>query len=365
MSLFFDIRADHSPEKVVDMFGSFLSRSEKAKALGCEELREGILVSASRLDDDIVSVELPGVSGFGWFTIPSELTNKVSGQSDAEAKELNEPRIAKTADKPDSLSRTSPSSAGHVLVNTPSRLAIPTGMGIAATDPAGSGALICPDEEHLAALADNAVDTTGNKESVSQWEEFKRFGCSYVPPGTAMISQGANERGSLAIVTAKLPDGTLIHGVTFPNMFTKNSVQGTESPGEQFTEATGAQKLATAELPVPQRTQSQENASAEEPDGGPFIPGTNGVGYPNCIYCPDPQYTPEIRASGINGTVALKIVVTTDGHATDIQVVKTLRHGLDELAIETVKKWRFRAALGPDGIPVSTIVPVEITFRLN
>ena len=224
-------------------------------------------------------------------------------------------------------------------------------QSIAATDSSGSGALICPDENRLAALADNAVDASGNHKSESQWEEFKRFGCSYVPPGTEMISQGANEHGSLAIVSAKLPDGTLIHGVTFPTMFTKNPVQREESLGERSAEAKGPQQSATDEMPEPQRTRAQENAVAEETDGGPFIPGTNGVGYPSCIYCPDPQYTAENRASGINGTVTLKIFVSTDGHATDIQTVKSLGHGLDELAVETIKKWRFKAALGPTGMP--------------
>ncbi len=365
LALLSDIRADHSPEKVIDMFGSFLSRSDKAKALGCEELQEGILVSASPFDDGIVSVGLPGGLGSGWFTIASELTNKVPGQSDAERQELTAPHIAKAADQPLSPASTSPSSAGHLLVNMPSLVPIPKGAGIAATDSSGSGALICPDENRLAAVADYAVDTPREQKLVNKWEEYTRFGCSYVPPGTEMISQGANEHGSLAVVTAKMPDGTRIHGVTFPSMFIKNLVHREESLGQRPAEAKGAEQLATDEFREPQRTQAQENGIAEESNVGPFVPGTNGVGYPSCIYCPDPQFTAENRASGISGIVTLKIVAETDGHATDIQVVKSLGHGLDELAVETVKKWRFEAALGPTGIPVPTIVPVEITFRLN
>ena len=39
MSLLTDIRANHSPENVVDMFGSVFTRSEKATSLGCREFR--------------------------------------------------------------------------------------------------------------------------------------------------------------------------------------------------------------------------------------------------------------------------------------------------------------------------------------
>jgi hypothetical protein len=229
MSLLFDIRTDHSPEEVADMFNSILSRSEKAKSLGCEELREGIHVSARPLQEDFVSVGIPGVTGSRWFTIVNELTNKVPGQSDAEKQELAEPQIAKAPDDSAVPPSTSPSSAGHLLVNMPSRVPIPEGDGIAATDSSGSGAFICPDEDRLAALSDNALDTSRKQNAVDEREEYERFGCSYVPPGTEMISEGANEHGSLAIVSAKLPDGTTIHGVTFPNMFIKRQAQREES----------------------------------------------------------------------------------------------------------------------------------------
>jgi hypothetical protein len=229
ISLLSDIRADHSPEKVADMFGSILSRSEKAKSLGCEELRQGIPVSASPLQENIVSVGLPGSTGSRWFTIASELTNKGPGQSDAERQELAEPHAARATDESAPLPSGSPSSAGHLFVNMPSRVRIPEGEGIAATDSSGSGAFICPDEDHLAALSDNTLDTSRKQNAVNESEDYKRFGCSYVPPGTKMFSQGANEHGSLALVSATLPDGTTINGVTFPTMFIKIPVQRDES----------------------------------------------------------------------------------------------------------------------------------------
>ena len=98
--------------------------------------------------------------------------------------------------------------------------------------------------------------------------------------------------------------------------------------------------------------------------GGAYRPGTNGVGYPTCVYCPDPKYSEEARKAKYQGTVVLQVVITPDGRATEIQVVKGPGLGLEEKAVEAVKLWRFKPAMGPGGKPVPVVVPLEITFRL-
>jgi protein TonB len=45
-------------------------------------------------------------------------------------------------------------------------------------------------------------------------------------------------------------------------------------------------------------------------------------------------------------------------------VVKGPGLGLEEKAVEAVKQWRFKPALGPSGKPVAVVVPIEVTFRL-
>jgi TonB family protein len=60
----------------------------------------------------------------------------------------------------------------------------------------------------------------------------------------------------------------------------------------------------------------------------------------------------------------LQAVITADGRATEIQVVKGPGLGLEEKAIEAAKLWRFKPAPGPNGKPVPVIVELEITFRL-
>jgi TonB family protein len=93
-------------------------------------------------------------------------------------------------------------------------------------------------------------------------------------------------------------------------------------------------------------------------------PIIGGVSYPHCVYCPDPKYTTEARDAHLEGTVHLQAIIGKDGTATDIKVVKGLGLGLDKQAVNAVQRWRFKPALGPNGDPVATIVPIEINFRL-
>jgi TonB family protein len=95
--------------------------------------------------------------------------------------------------------------------------------------------------------------------------------------------------------------------------------------------------------------------------------GVNGVGIPACVYCPTPQYTDKARAAKLSGSVVLQALVTVDGRAENISIVKghELGLGLDESAIHTVAEWRFKPAMGPDGKPVAVTVPLEVTFRIK
>jgi TonB family protein len=88
-----------------------------------------------------------------------------------------------------------------------------------------------------------------------------------------------------------------------------------------------------------------------------------GVSAPKEIYAPEPEYSEEARKVKHMGTVVLQLVVGSDGNPRDIRVVRTLGLGLDEKAIEAVKKWRFEPAK-KDGKPVAALVSVEVDFHL-
>src|SRR6266481_2103683 len=98
----------------------------------------------------------------------------------------------------------------------------------------------------------------------------------------------------------------------------------------------------------------------EEP--GVFKSGL-GAGVPRCTSCPSPDFSDAARAAKFQGTVLLSIVVTPEGKATSIYVLKGAPFGLTTKAIKAVQDWRFEPAL-KEGNPVPVRVPVETTFRL-
>jgi protein TonB len=70
--------------------------------------------------------------------------------------------------------------------------------------------------------------------------------------------------------------------------------------------------------------------------------------------------------AGIEGSVQLAAVVGDDGKVGDVQVTRSLDtvYGLDEAAVECVKRWLFRPGT-KDGKPVPVQVDIEITFTLR
>lgn len=98
---------------------------------------------------------------------------------------------------------------------------------------------------------------------------------------------------------------------------------------------------------------------------GAYIVGVGGIGIPKCIACPNPSYSDQARSAKVSGIVVLHLIVTAEGQASNIQVKRSLGYGLDEQAIETVGKWRFEPALGPEDKPVPVWTDIEVNFRIK
>jgi len=91
--------------------------------------------------------------------------------------------------------------------------------------------------------------------------------------------------------------------------------------------------------------------------------GLSGVTVPACLYCPNPDYPDSARVAKAQGTVVLSVVVTPEGNATSIYVVKGAPLGLTAQAVQAARRWRFRPG-EKDGKPVPVRVQVEAIFRL-
>ena len=84
---------------------------------------------------------------------------------------------------------------------------------------------------------------------------------------------------------------------------------------------------------------------------------------PRAVFASEPEYSDEARKANYRGFCTLKIVVGTDGRASNIRVVGHAGMGLDENAVGAVKKWKFDPATF-DGKPVPVEVTVEMVFHL-
>jgi len=98
--------------------------------------------------------------------------------------------------------------------------------------------------------------------------------------------------------------------------------------------------------------------------GGVPNAGIGGYGSADCLYCPSPEFTDDAVKAKYQGIVLLTAIITADGRATDIQLEKGLGLGLDQKAIEAVRKWRFKPAIGPDGRPATVRQTIEVDFHL-
>jgi TonB family protein len=119
---------------------------------------------------------------------------------------------------------------------------------------------------------------------------------------------------------------------------------------------------------------SDSQSAAADQAPAPWLPGTarpdgiyktgNGVSAPVVISKRDPEYSDTARKMRAEGVVVSAIVVQPDGTASDFRVTGSMGYGLDEQAIEAIRKWRFKPAM-KDGKTVPVLVTVETRFTLH
>ena len=92
----------------------------------------------------------------------------------------------------------------------------------------------------------------------------------------------------------------------------------------------------------------------------------DGVSLPVVVESVNPDCTPEARAAGIEGSVALAAVVLPDGRVGDVDVVRSLDAmlGLDREAVKAMKQWTFKPGT-KDGTAVAVRIEVRMNFALR
>lgn len=99
--------------------------------------------------------------------------------------------------------------------------------------------------------------------------------------------------------------------------------------------------------------------------GGVYRPGA-GIVNPLLIKEVEPQYTADALRAKISGTVYMEAVVLPDGTVGEVRITRSLDpiFGLDEIAIKTIRQWRFKPATR-FGEPVAILVNVALDFNLR
>jgi TonB family protein len=98
--------------------------------------------------------------------------------------------------------------------------------------------------------------------------------------------------------------------------------------------------------------------------GGGLYHVGNGVSAPVALNSVEAEFSDEARRSKYQGVCVIRLIVDKDGNPQDPKVERALGMGLDEKAIEAVKKYKFKPAMKDGHIPVPVMIDVEVNFRL-
>ena len=82
------------------------------------------------------------------------------------------------------------------------------------------------------------------------------------------------------------------------------------------------------------------------------------------IFAPKPEYPPEAKEKGVEGTVLLNAVIGMDGVVLDIRVINEPDPELAKAAVDAVKQWRYMPTL-LNGQPVEVVTTITVSFRLE
>ena len=97
--------------------------------------------------------------------------------------------------------------------------------------------------------------------------------------------------------------------------------------------------------------------------GSVYTPGVGGVTQPVPIVFPEAEFSDEARRSKYQGICLIAVIVDAHGYPQNPRVIQRLGMGLDEKAMEAVKRYRFKPAL-KDGKAVPVMITVAVNFRL-
>jgi TonB family protein len=125
----------------------------------------------------------------------------------------------------------------------------------------------------------------------------------------------------------------------------------------------GVSFLDDAEEILPRVQPCPENLGTTTFDGRSVYRVGGAVKVPVVTSQPIAKFSDEARRKHYQGACVLGLVVDTQGHPQNVNILRALGMGLDEKAMEAVRGYRFKPAT-LSGIPVPVSITVEIDFHL-
>ncbi len=111
-------------------------------------------------------------------------------------------------------------------------------------------------------------------------------------------------------------------------------------------------------------------------NGNGYGPGSGGnagggvyqvggrISAPIPIFQPEAEFSDEARRAKYQGICVIALIVDAQGNPQSVHVVRTLGMGLDEKAMEAVRRYKFKPALKDGKTPVPSMITVEVDFHL-
>jgi TonB family protein len=97
--------------------------------------------------------------------------------------------------------------------------------------------------------------------------------------------------------------------------------------------------------------------------GGVYAVGGR-ISAPVPIFQPEAEFSDEARRAKYQGVCIIALIVDAQGNPQNVHVIRTLGMGLDEKAMEAVRKYKFKPAMKDGKTPVPTMITVEVDFHL-
>jgi TonB family protein len=124
-----------------------------------------------------------------------------------------------------------------------------------------------------------------------------------------------------------------------------------------------SERGATAAAVTPPPLPTPATSGTPLPSATSILPFGEGMTRPTLISGKNPEYTPQARAAGVEGTVIARCVITTTGNVRNCKLIKSLPE-LGQAVLDALQAQVYSPAL-LDGKPVNVFYALTFKFRLN